>query len=115
MDVGGASAALGAAACMLRVSETVVRTALAFFHRHLQMVGAGDGSQTDSVLAACLFLASKVEDEPRRSRDVLNTMTMARHSEPLRSSRQYWILKEQLVQQEQVASQHIASSQQNPP
>lgn len=92
---------------MLRVGETVATTAATFFHRYQAAKGCAQPA-SDSLLAACLFLATKVEEESRRSRDVLNTMHMVRHGELLRGAKQYWALKEQLVQQEQLLLRYLA-------
>ena len=99
MEPRAAYLAVREAAATLELAPTTVGTALGYRHRR----GESDAArELESVLPACVFLAAKVEEEPRRMRDVLNAFHAARHGgELLRDSREYWRLKEALVLEEQ--------------
>ena len=99
MEPRAAYLAVREAAATLELAPTTVGTALGYRHRR----GESDAArELESVLPACVFLAAKVEEEPRRMRDVLNAFHAARHDgELLRDSREYWRLKEALVLEEQ--------------
>ena len=99
MEPRAAYVAVREAAATLELAPTTVGTALGYRHRR----GESDAArELESVLPACVFLAAKVEEEPRRMRDVLNAFHAARHDgELLRDSREYWRLKEALVLEEQ--------------
>ena len=58
-------------------------------------------SSASSLDTACLFLAAKTCEEPRRIRDVINAMHLADSGQELVDSRHYWQLKEDLVLAEQ--------------
>ena len=86
MEPRAAYVAVREAAATLELAPTTVGTALGYRHRR----GESDAArELESVLPACVFLAAKVEEEPRRMRDVLNAFHAARHDgELLRDSRE---------------------------
>ena len=61
-----------------------------------------------SVLRCSPSLSPQVEEEPRRVRDVINILRLVRIGELLRSSREYWALKESLVRHEQLVLRALA-------
>lgn len=91
--VRSAAQTLRAAAMLLRASDCVVVTALSYWHRFVASLSAEHSPQVekeDNVLAACLLLASKVEEEPRRIRDVINCVVYAMSGERLHDPHGYW-------------------------
>ena len=88
-------------ACLvLGWSDTVLATAAAY--RCLAARAASEAAtgrfEADS---ASLFLASKICEEPRRVRDVMNAVHLASNGVPLADSHCYWQLKEQVLLAEQ--------------
>jgi hypothetical protein len=65
--------------------------------------GDADAAQSDMEgrVAACLFVASKVCEQPRRARDVVNATYRVVYGRLLRDSRQYWSRKASLLAHEQ--------------
>ena len=98
------------AAMLLKVPESVAHAATAYYNRCTGyssggVVGRrGDSAREvqDMFIAACLFLATKTLDEPRRIRDVINATYRVRNSTLLTNAREYWRLKEELIHQEQL-------------
>ena len=103
------------ASATLAVSDRVLSTA-ASYHAAASSAAAASASVSASAsaaasssssethadrLAACLFLATKMCEEPRRVRDVLNATHLALTHKPLSSSHEYWARKEQLALSEQ--------------
>ena len=102
------------AALVLSCSDEVVSSAASFCFRCLSPEGTQTATQPEpsvtgvpswwselSLVAASLFLAAKTCEEPRRIRDVINAVHLAGRGVPLRDSRLYWTLKEDLVLMEQ--------------
>lgn len=58
----------------LRLSAEVTATAIMIFHRYLPIMDISTVSDDDKnlVITTCLFLAAKLEESPRRLRDVIN-------------------------------------------
>lgn len=88
---------VAAAASTLGLDDGALHAA----HCYRQAGGSSAADADEGSAAAALFLAAKVCEQPRRSRDVVNAVHLARHGEPLRDSRAYWVLKEGLVTAEQ--------------
>jgi hypothetical protein len=65
--------------------------------------GDADASPPDDEarVAACLFVASKVCEQPRRARDVVNAVYRVVHGCLLRDARDYWSRKASLLAHEQ--------------
>lgn len=96
-----AAAILRKAAVMLRTSDCIVFSALNYWHHFVASggmhAGATEGAdsskaswQEDALLAACLLLASKAEEEPRRIRDVINCVFYVMSGERLHDAHRYW-------------------------
>jgi hypothetical protein len=88
---------LAAAATVLDLSDRALATAAAY----ASTAAAEEDEDEADRCAACLFLAAKMCEEPRRVRDVLNAVHLARAHELLRDSHAYWARKERLVLAEQ--------------
>mmetsp|Transcript_22167 Transcript_22167/g.36726 ORF Transcript_22167/g.36726 Transcript_22167/m.36726 type:complete len:249 (+) Transcript_22167:90-836(+) len=90
------------AALRLRLPRATLATAVHYFHTYL---GNARFAENDLYLAAsaCLFLASKVDERPRKIRDIVNVTYRVRNpdKEPLRIGQEYWDLKEQVILKEQ--------------
>lgn len=94
-------------ACLvLGWSDTVLATAAAY--RCLAARAASEVAESTEAAtgrfeadSACLFLASKICEEPRRVRDVMNAVHLASNGMPLADSHCYWQLKEQVLLAEQ--------------
>lgn len=70
---------------------------------HAATPGDADAAPADceSRVAACLFVASKVCEQPRRARDVVNAVYRVVHGQLLRDAREYWLRKASLLTHEQ--------------
>lgn len=103
----------------LRLGQTVSATALTFYHRcraHWRREGLERGvDEQRRVAIACLFLATKVEEQPKRMRDVINSAYLLEHGRRLHSSHEYWRLKERLVRDEQHVLRAMAFDLSAPP
>ena len=86
-----AAAVLRDASAILAVPDQVMCAAKQLQHR----------SRGQHGVAACLVLASKMCEAQRRTRDVINAVHLAQTGELLRSTHEYWALKEALVLAEQ--------------
>lgn len=104
---------------ILRFEHETRFSALVFLHRYALAVAKNKGTELKSirdwrwVAGACLFLACKAEEEPRRLRDVINishmlfakddrgnTITTAEAPPDLNEG--YWEAKQKLVETEQI-------------
>jgi hypothetical protein len=116
---------------VLRLGQEARFSALVLFHRYFQATATNGKRRTDNdgdewkwIAAACLFLACKAEEEPRRLRDVINlahiilsTETQARATTPTETTvphyqldfrrtspslnEKYWEAKKKIVETEQ--------------
>jgi hypothetical protein len=124
---------------ILRLGTEARFSALVFLHRYATAVAAHKGndallrSTTSShedwkwVAAACLFLACKAEEEPRRLRDVINlahmllststddknngkknTTVVTLKEDPPHLNEAYWAAKKKIVETEQVVLRWLA-------
>ncbi|KAL1500285.1 hypothetical protein AB1Y20_012952 [Prymnesium parvum] len=99
-----AGTTLRTAAIMLNISDSAVFSALHFWHEFGRLrtsADAGPARAEEALLAACLLLASKVEEEPRRIRDVINCVQFAFNGEKLHNPHRYWEKKERVLLLEQ--------------
>ncbi|EDV26279.1 Cyclin-related protein FAM58A [Trichoplax sp. H2] len=82
----------------LKLGSVVIARAATIYHRFYFLC---DISQFDRYLVAvtCLYLASKVEDTPRRARDVITTSYKVLHKEKpiLKVDSFYWQLRDSVV------------------
>lgn len=87
----------------LELPSPVMCTAVHYFHRFYSKCSF---TRHSPVLTArtCLFLATKVEENARRIRDILNVTYRLQNpdKDPLKVSEQYWKLKESVVLAEQL-------------
>ena len=88
------ASSLRATASTLGLSDRVLSTAAAY-------AGSPSSAAADDALAACILLAAKTCEEPRRVRDVLNSSQIIESGSFVRSSQEYWSRKERLVLAEQ--------------
>jgi hypothetical protein len=81
----------------------VICTAVHYFHRFYSKCSLKKNSPA-LMARACLFLASKVEENTRRIRDIVNTTyrMLYPEKEPLQVTEEYWSLKEEVVRAEQL-------------
>jgi cyclin L len=89
------------AAILLRTSDRVVATAASVWHSFHQHSAGGSEVDENDLLAACLLLAAKVEEEPRRIRDVINAVLFVMCREKLHDAHRYWGKKERILRLEQ--------------
>ena len=96
-----------AAGVVLALTDSCLHAALEYSAHYYRSEPAVDTESGDlalspeSVAAACIFLASKVCEEPRRVRDCINAVHLAITGSPLEDSHLYWALKERIVLAEQ--------------
>jgi len=113
---------------ILRLGTEARFSALVFLHRYTRAVSKEGVGATSTrmdwrwVAAACLFLACKAEEEPRRLRDVINLAHMllstedgddgneviALQEEPPHLNEEYWEAKKKIVETEQVVLRWLA-------
>jgi hypothetical protein len=110
---------------ILRLGTEARFSALVFLHRYTRAVtkeGVVGHLDWRWVAAACLFLACKAEEEPRRLRDVINLAhmllsteegddgkeTIYLHEEPPHLNEEYWEAKKKIVETEQVVLRWLA-------
>jgi len=94
---------LRAAAIRLEFSDATAYAAAAYLTQYTAAAAAAGPTSSDEQgrVGACLFVASKVCEQPRRARDVVNAVHRAVHGGLLRSSHEYWAKKESLLSHEQ--------------
>jgi len=89
----------------LKISEEATSTAIIFCHRYILSKTDFHGHNSSSFLVAatCLFLACKVNEVPRRLRDVINVTHKLVHpgSALPEPDKDYWSMKEKIVELEQ--------------
>lgn len=101
------------ASSVLKLSSEARFTSLVLLHRYFDASGdEGPTGEWEWIGAACLFLATKTEEESRRLRDVINVMEMLEFgstqvlirvkSNPVPLDEEYWSHKEKLVATEQM-------------
>lgn len=109
---------------ILRLGTEARFSALVFLHRYIRAVAkentknSHDRTDWRWVCAACLFLACKASEEPRRLRDVINLAHMMEwnetdgtinlQGEPPHLNEQYWEAKKKIVETEQVVLRWLA-------
>ena len=84
--------------------DRVVAAAATYWYRASPGLYEAHGREAAS---ACLLLASKICEEPRRLRDVLNAVELAMVGEYVRDAHDYWARKEHLVAAEQTLLRSI--------
>ncbi len=88
----------------LELPTLTTATAIAYFQRFYCRVSFVDYDPFRTAQAV-LFLASKVEENGRRVRDIINTTYRLQHPRldepPLQVSKQYWDMKEEVIGMEQ--------------
>jgi len=77
---------------------TTVCTAIVYFHHFFGQVSI-EQADPQLVIQACLFLASKVEENSRRLRDIINCTHRLQYprDSPLEVSVDYWPMKDALI------------------
>ena len=87
------------AALVLSLPDVVVLTTMSYMLRASSF--AEDDYEPGAHLAACLFLACTSCETPRRIRDVINALHMARTGTLLRDAHDYWRFKDRVLRAEQ--------------
>jgi len=82
----------------LRLPQLSIATAIVFYHRFYARESY-ENYERFQVATTCLFLASKVEETPKKLRDVIVETYKVQHStvQPPESDQELWRLKEQVL------------------
>ncbi|XP_065836523.1 cyclin-Q-like isoform X2 [Oscarella lobularis] len=83
---------------MLKLSSVCTSTATTLYHRFFDAQSLNEYNP-HLVAAACLYLASKIDELPRKVRDIVNVSYRCLHKKepPLDVSDRYWKLRDSLV------------------
>eukprot|EP01116_Phalansterium_solitarium_P015891 TRINITY_DN3565_c0_g2_i1.p1 TRINITY_DN3565_c0_g2~~TRINITY_DN3565_c0_g2_i1.p1 ORF type:complete len:214 (+),score=23.35 TRINITY_DN3565_c0_g2_i1:429-1070(+) len=60
------------------------------------------------IATTCLYLAAKLEESPKRLRDVINTTFNLQHKTPIQIGQEYWELRDSVVAHEQIVVRTLA-------
>lgn len=93
----------------LRLSQFVIATAIVFFHRFYACRSFKE-HDAYTIGTTCLFLAGKVEESPRKLKDVVGETYKVKERAPAGpdpESRQFWDLKEGILVAERIVLQTL--------
>eukprot|EP01104_Vermistella_antarctica_P008198 TRINITY_DN2049_c1_g1_i1.p1 TRINITY_DN2049_c1_g1~~TRINITY_DN2049_c1_g1_i1.p1 ORF type:complete len:359 (-),score=132.58 TRINITY_DN2049_c1_g1_i1:399-1475(-) len=88
----------------LQVPQQVTSTACVLFHRlYIRQCLPGEVGSTMLNEISCVYLSTKLEEHPRKMRDVINCLFRIHNprEEPLSIGNDYWQLRDAVVEQEQ--------------
>ena len=84
--------------------------AIVFYHRFFAYKSYGDFDRF-SIATTCIFLASKVEETPKKLKDVVMETFKQQHKDkppPDMESREFWELKEKVLISERILLQTLS-------
>lgn len=93
----------------LRLPQLSIATAIVFYHRFYSRK-TYDSYDRFRIATTCLFLAGKVEETPKKIKDVVIEAYKAQHSKPNGpdpESKEFWELKEQILVCERILLQTL--------
>ena len=96
----------------LRLPQLTIATAIVFYHRFYSRKSY-DGYDRFRIATTCLFLAGKVEETPKKIKDVVIETYKAQHgaagkaSGPDPESKEFWSLKEEILVCERILLQTL--------
>lgn len=93
----------------LRLPQLSIATAIVFYHRFYSRKSY-DGYDRFRIATTCLFLAGKVEETPKKIKDVVIETYKAQHNKPSGpdpESKEFWSLKEEILVCERILLQTL--------
>jgi len=94
----------------LRLPQLTIASAIVFYHRFFAYKSYGDFERF-SIATTCIFLASKVEETPKKLKDVVMETYKQQHKDkppPEIESREFWELKEKVLISERILLQTLS-------
>jgi transcription initiation factor TFIIIB Brf1 subunit/transcription initiation factor TFIIB len=92
----------------LRLPQLSIATGIVFFHKFYDRHSLKEYDRY-AIATTCLFLAGKVEETPKKLKDVILVTYQIRHKEELKpQSQEFWEIRDQILLFERIVLQTIA-------